>query len=77
MEGKTRVRRSKEELTAAIDIKIASHKASIEALEARKENILNPKTHKRKATLKNLIAIAKEKGMSEEDIAQKLGITFD
>lgn len=73
----TRIRRSKEERIAIIDGKIATHKANIEMLEAKKSMILNPTPRKRKATIKNLIAIAKEKGLSEEDIAKKLGISLN
>lgn len=46
-------------------------------LETKKSIILNPAPRKRKATIKNLIALAKEKGMSEEEIARKLGIKID
>lgn len=77
MSETTRVHRSKEERIAIIDSKIATHKANIEMLEAKKSMILNPKPRKRKATIKSLIAIAKEKGWSEEDIAKKLGITLE
>ena len=77
MAEKTRVRRSKEEIVATIDSKIAAHKASIEMLEAKKSIVLSPKTKHRKATLKNLLSIAKEQGLSEEDIANKLGIALD
>lgn len=73
----TRVRRSKEERIAIIDSKIAKNKANIEMLETKKSIILNPAPRRRKATIKNLIALAKEKGMSEEEIARKLGIKID
>jgi len=74
MAENTRIRRSKEERIAIIDSKIAAHKANIEMLEAKKSAILNPTPRKRKATLKNLMALAKENGLSEEEIAEKLGL---
>ena len=77
MADTTRVRKSKEERIAILDSKIAAHKANIEMLEARKSAILNPTPRKRKATLKNIMALAKEKGMSEEEIASKLGLQLD
>jgi len=77
MADTTRVRKSKEERIAILDSKIAAHKANIEMLEARKSAILNPAPRKRKATLKNLMTLAKEKGLSEEEIASKLGLQLD
>jgi len=77
MSDTTRAHRSKEERIAILDSKIAAHKANIEILESKKTLIMYPKTRKRKTTLKSLIAIAKEKGLTEEDIAKKLGITLE
>lgn len=77
MADTTRVRKSKEERIAILDSKIAAHKANIEMLEAKKSAILNPAPRKRKATLKNLMTLAKEKGLSEEEIASKLGLQLD
>ena len=77
MSETTRVRKSKEERIAIIDKKIETHKANIEMLEAKKTIIMYPKTRRKKATLKSIIAIAKEQGWTEEDIAKKLGITFE
>ena len=92
------IARSKDEMLAEIDQKIATHnafitslesacaekvekrKASIAKLEARKENILNPKPRKRaakKVTAKSIIAKAKEMGLSEEEIAAKLGVSIE
>jgi len=73
----TRVRKSKEERIAIIDKKIETHKANIEMLEAKKTIIMYPKARRKKATLKSIVAIAKEQGWTEEDIAKKLGITFE
>ena len=57
------VRRPAEERIAEIDKKIAGHKDAIQKLEAKKNAILNSK--------------AKVAGMSNEEIAQKLGISLD
>jgi len=77
MEGTKRVRRSKEERIDIIDKKIATHKANIEVLEAQKQAILNPSPRRKKSTIKNIIATAKQNGMTEQDIAEKLGIKLD
>ena len=69
----TRARRTKEEMIADIDKKIAFHKAHIEQLEAKKSSILNPKPRKN-AVIKTIISKATESGMSEQEIAEKLGI---
>lgn len=72
------VRRPAEERIAEIDKKIAGHKDAIQKLEAKKNTILNPKPRASKAAgLKALISKAKEAGMSNEEIAQKLGISLD
>jgi len=73
----TRIRKSAEERIAILDKKISAHKANIEMLEAKKTAILNPAPRKKKATIKNILAIAKENGLSEEDIAKKLGIELN
>lgn len=72
------VRRSVEERVAEIDKKIAAHEESIKKLEERKQKILNPKPRASKAAgMKVLIAKAKEAGLTDEQIAEKLGITLD
>lgn len=72
------VRRPAEERVAEIDKKIAAHKDSIKKLEAKKNAILNPKPRASKAAgLKALISKAKEAGMTNEEIAEKLGISLD
>ena len=74
METSTRNKKSKEERIAILDRKIATHKANIETLEAKKDSILNPKPRKNKVTIKKIILAAKEHGLTETDIAARLGI---
>lgn len=61
--------RSVEERVAELDRKINFHKEKIAMLEEQKKNLLSPKISANK-----IIAAAKEKGMSVEDIIRKLGI---
>lgn len=71
-------RRPAEERIAEIDKKIAGHKEAIKKLEAKKHTILNPKPRASKAAgLKALISKAKEAGMTNEEIAEKLGISLN
>ena len=74
MANTTRVHKSVEERLAELDKKISAHKSNISVLEAKKITILNPSPRKKKTTIKNLLALAKENGLSEEEIATKLGI---
>jgi hypothetical protein len=72
------VRRSAEERVAEIDAKIATHQEAIEKLQAKKEEILNPKPRLSKAAkMKAILNVAKESGMTPEEIAEKLGIEFE
>lgn len=72
------VRRPADERIAEIDKKIDAHKAAIEKLESKKKTILNPKPRASKAAgLKILISKAKEAGMTNEEIAEKLGISLN
>lgn len=79
------VRRSAEERVAEIDAKIATCKAiiakqeeKIAALEVKKQAILNPVPRISKAgQLKELLNKAKASGMTNEEIAEKLGITIE
>lgn len=72
------VRRPAEERLAEIDAKIESHKSAIQKLEQKREAILNPKPRTSKAAgMKTLIAKAKEAGLTNEEIAEKLGIPLD
>lgn len=61
--------RSVEERVAELDRKINFHKEKIALLEEKKKNLLAPKLSANK-----IIAAAKEKGMSVDDIIKKLGI---
>lgn len=75
---KKRIRRSADERVAEIDKKIAAHKETIKKLEQRKAEILNPKPRLSKAQkMKIVIDKAKSSGMSVEEIAEKLGVTFE
>lgn len=79
------VRRSAEERVAEIDAKISTCKATIAkqeekiaALEVKKQAILNPVPRVSKAgQLKELLNKAKASGMTNEEIAEKLGITIE
>ena len=85
IEKRKTVRRSTEERVAEIDTKIAACKATIakqeekiSALEAKKQSILNPVHRISKAgQLKELLNKAKSSGMTNEEIAEKLGITIE
>lgn len=95
-----RVRRTKEELVADYERKIAYHQGMaqqldekiallnekkekhlsvIEKLDAKKDNILNPKPRifTRKKGMKSVMDKAKELGMTAEQVAEKLGISLD
>ena len=74
-EGKKRVRRSIEERAAVFDKKIQAHKESIKRLEEKKSEILRPKKRRSEAEIaKELIAKARKSGLSNKDIAEKLGV---
>lgn len=60
--------RTVEERIALIDQKIAKKNEEIAALEKQKQKLLHP------ATMRAVMAKAKEAGMSPETIAKKLGI---
>ena len=75
---KKRIRRSAEARVAEIDEKIAAHKDAIKKLEQRKNEILNPKPRLSKAQkVKIVIDKAKDSGLTVEQIAEKLGVTFE
>lgn len=74
--------RSKEERIAEIDEKIQFYKDKIESyttkikvLEEKKANIDNPSGQRKAMT--DLIKAAKSKGMSVDEIAEKLGLELD
>lgn len=77
MEDNKRIRRSKEEIVAEIDAKIAYHKERISSLEEKKERTLNPKTRKKALTIKKVIDFVKAEGMSPEELARKLGLEIE
>ena len=85
-----RIRRTKEQIVADLDKKIADHNDAIKQieetvapkiakLEAKKEAALNPapRTYTRKKGMKSVMDKAKELGMSPEEVAEKLGISLD
>jgi len=78
-EVKKRVRRSPEEIVAEIDVKITAHKDAIKKLEQRKAEVLAPKKPRmtKAQKMKMVIEKAKQAGMSPEEIAEKLGVTFE
>ena len=74
-------RKSAEERIAVIDKKIDSLNQRITAdqikiaeLTKKKDDILNPQPRKRKVTATAIINKAKEAGMTDAEIAAKLGI---
>ena len=72
-----RKHRSKEEIIADLDSKIEYHKKCIEALEAKKHATLNPTPRKKRMSQKALVEAIKASGISMEEIAKKLGVTFE
>ena len=74
---KERKTRSQEERVAEIDKKIAYHAQCIETLKKKKNEVLNPtKKIRVKKSISSIIAKAKESGMTNEQIAEKLGIAL-
>lgn len=74
-------RKSTDERIAVIDKKIEACKHRIESdqnkiaeLNAKKDRILNPQPRKRKMTATTIINKAKEAGLTDAEIAAKLGI---
>lgn len=75
---KKRIRRTAEARVAEIDEKIAAYKDAIKKLEQRKNEILNPKPRLSKAQkVKIVIDKAKDSGLTVEQIAEKIGVTFE
>lgn len=71
-------RRSPEERVAEIEKKIAAHQESIKKLEQKKACILNPKPRLTKTDKMRLILDrAKDSGLSVEEMAERLGISFE
>ena len=77
MDEKKRTRRSKEELIADVDKKLAYYKERIAILEEKKERLLNPPVRKKSLTSKKIIDAAKANGLTIEEIASKLNIDIE
>lgn len=60
-----------EERIAVLDAKIAKKKAEIEILESQKYGLEHP------VSIKDVIAKAKQAGLSAHDIAEKLGLEIE
>lgn len=76
-EKKTRVMRPADERIREIDIAIEKHKANIATLEAKKERIQNPSPRRGgRPGVGSIIKKAKAKGMTAEQIAEKLGLNI-
>lgn len=73
-EEKKRVRHSNEERIAEIDKKIVYYKDLISKMEQKKEAILNPKPRKGRIGVSSVVKLAKEKGMSVDEMMKKLGL---
>ena len=69
--------RTKEEIIADYDMKIEYHKKCIEALEAKKQRTLNPVKKPKKPSMKNVIDLAKRRGLTIEQIVEKLGLNIE
>ena len=70
-----RPNKTKEEVIAELEAKIAYHEKCIANLKGKIEHVMNP-TAPPKKQLKAIFAKAEENGMSPEEIAAKLGITL-
>jgi len=69
-ERQRKPKRTKEEMLADIDKRIEYHLYCIERLKMQKEEMLTPKI-----TYKDVLAGAKEKGLTPAQVAEILGIT--
>lgn len=67
--------RTKEQIIAEFDAKIAYHQKCIESLKVKKEEVLNPPVTP-KQQLKAIFAKAEENGLTPEEIAERLGIAI-
>ncbi len=74
MEKTKRTYRTKEERAADLDAKIEYHKKAIASLEAKKEAILSSKVRKGRLGMSSVIRLAKEKGLTPEEMLKKLGL---
>ena len=57
--------------------RIAHSQQKIQELQEKRENILNPKPRKARASMAQIVKQAKENGMTVEEIAKKLGIEYE
>ena len=67
-------RRPKEEIIAEFEKKISYHKRKIEELELKIEKSKNPPPRKSSNMANKIFAIARENGMTIEEIAAKLNV---
>ena len=79
-----RYTRPKEVRIAEIDERIKKYQErivhseqKIQELQEKRENILNPKPRKARASMAQIVKQAKENGMTVEEIAKKLGIEYE
>ena len=57
--------------------RIAQSERKIQELQEKRENILNPKPRATRVSMGQIVKQAKEKGLTVEEIAEKLGIEFE
>lgn len=67
--------RTKEDVIAELEAKIAYHQTCIDNLKIKIEEVKNPKPNPKKQ-IKAIFAKAEEKGLTPEEIAKKLGIAL-
>ena len=65
-------RRTKDEIVASIDSKIAYHQDCIKKLEEKKSKILTPKTDARQ-----IAKLIKASGLTVDEVAEKLGVKIE
>ena len=70
-----RPNKTKEEVIAELESKIAYHEKCIANLKVKIEEVKNPTANPKKQ-IKAIFAKAEEQGLSPEEIAAKLGITL-
>lgn len=77
-------KRTTDERLAEVDSKIVfcknkidHYQSKLKQLEEKRENILNPKPRKRKASFNSIAKLAKEQGMTLDEFATKLGIDLE
>lgn len=61
-----------------VDAKIQYHQDIIDKLKAKKELLLNPpKRARKKTSVSSVLKLAKDNGMTVEEIAEKLGLDLN